>query len=65
MKYNVCICINTEYECIVEAESEDEAYDEAMEKCRYDMGVRFNPLDDVCFSDCYIDELDEEGLIKD
>ena len=58
MKYSVCININSMYECVVEADCEEDAYEKAMEKCRGD--YRFNPLDDVCFGDCYIGEVTED-----
>lgn len=55
MKYSVCININSTYECIVEADCEDDAYEEAIYQCADDFS--FDPLNEVCFGDCDITEL--------
>ena len=62
MKYQVSININADYECVVEADCEDEAYEAAMEECASDMGYKFNPLEQVCFGDCYIYEFSEDEV---
>lgn len=57
-KYKVTLVFDGEYECMVEAENKEDAFERALDVCYYDR--HYSPFDEVYYDDSLIEEFDEE-----